>query len=885
MNMKKILTWGMMLAAAFTLTNCAEEIDNPNQQPEINGIPFEIVASAVDTKTQNDGVSTNWVANDNINLFHAVSGSTTYVNDGEFNISEEDLEANRFRGTLNTGENGLTEEAYDWYAFYPYHKNVTTPKNTSNHYFEVGCKASSNQTQAGNNSMTHIAGAYYPIAGKASAVSATSIPEIVMSHVSSLLEVVVKNDSSEPVAVEEIMVSASELLVGTFYIDFSGEIVPASFKSSGDGYTSKTATLKVTDGESIAVGGTAKFYLAVKPFVAATGTELTIVVNGECKKTIEMPKDITFAAGKIRTLNFSYTGSNISGAEAITVAEFSEKDDDATTVYELTGRVTDIYEEYSSFGNMSYYLTDATGTVLIFRMDCDESVGTALTIGDEVTVQGTKTTYNTSPQMNKGGKYVSHRDGCAPPKFSFADNTVTITAAEGETIYYTLDEDTPTIKYDSPIVITENVTVTAIATAEGLLSSLPATEDFIWASPDAPKSVTATLTFDDKSKRTEYSTLIQVWTENGITLTNEKADATTNVGDYYKPARFYKGSKIYVEAPGNIMNIVFNCNNSEYATALNTSITNSSKSGNDVTVTLDGNSTKSPEYQMSAKVFVNSVTVTYMSGEGGGDEPQPELVKLATPNVECVAGETTENTLRFSWEAIENASNYKVVFNGTETEQESTEYTATDLTADTEYTISVIALGDDVNFTNSDAGTATAKTSAASQGGGDEPVENYVAVINVDNINAIKVMGNGSYGDYKDKDVSITVDGLPCIARNICANSKDGNLKMAAKQFIQIKATTGYIYNAGGKVKSIKVWTHPSKDKGDFIYTGSSFNPTNKVTLSKTTEAVQLKDNNDNTVSTTLNVYEVNLDDNNSYFNIKSSSAIWIYKLEVTYAN
>ena len=46
-----------------------------------------------------------------------------------------------------------------------------------------------------------------------------------------------------------------------------------------------------------------------------------------------------------------------------------------------------------------------------------------------------------------------------------------------------------------------------------------------------------------------------------------------------------------------------------------------------------------------------------------------------------------------------------------------------------------------------------------------------------------------------------------------------------------------------------------------------------------------VKDNNDNTVSTTLNVYEVNLDDNNSYFNIKSSSAIWIYKLEVTYAN
>lgn len=138
-----------------------------------------------------------------------------------------------------------------------------------------------------------------------------------------------------------------------------------------------------------------------------------------------------------------------------------------------------------------------------------------------------------------------------------------------------------------------------------------------------PVEITATLTFDDESKRTEYSTLKQVWTENGIILTNEKSDATTNVGDYCEPARFYKGSKIYVEAPGNIVNIVFNCNSGEYATALNNSITNSSKSGNDVTLTLDGNSTKSPEYQMSAKVFVNSVTVTYMSVEGGETPEQP----------------------------------------------------------------------------------------------------------------------------------------------------------------------------------------------------------------------------------------------------------------------
>ena len=57
---------------------------------------------------------------------------------------------------------------------------------------------------------------------------------------------------------------------------------------------------------------------------------------------------------------------------------------------------------------------------------------------------------------------------------------------------------------------------------------------------------TATLTFDDTSKRTSFSTEQQVWTENGITLTNDKSESTSNVADYSAPARFYKNSKIII---------------------------------------------------------------------------------------------------------------------------------------------------------------------------------------------------------------------------------------------------------------------------------------------------------------------------------------------------
>ena len=276
--------------------------------------------------------------------------------------------------------------------------------------------------------------------------------------------------------------------------------------------------------------------------------------------------------------------------------------------------------------------------------------------------------------------------------------------------------------------------------------------------------------------------------------------------------------------------------------------------------------------------FVKKVS---SSSEGGGETPEP--VQLTMSEITCSV--QTANSLTFEWSAVANASNYEVTFNnGTPETVDVPTYEATGLQAGTSYTISVKAVGDGTNYTTSEPKTAKGTTKAAEQGGGDEPVESYVAVINVANVNAVKPMGTGTYGEYKDQDVPITVDGLPCVARNICANSKDGTLKMAAMQFIQLQKDKGYIYNTGGKVKSVKVWTHPSKDKVDFMYIGSS-KATTQVELTSTTETVQLKNNNDQSVATQLNVYEVNLGDNNSCFNIKSSGALWIYKLEVTYTN
>ena len=121
----------------------------------------------------------------------------------------------------------------------------------------------------------------------------------------------------------------------------------------------------------------------------------------------------------------------------------------------------------------------------------------------------------------------------------------------------------------------------------------------------------ATLSFADKANRTEFSTSKQVWSQNGITFTNNKLSSTNAVADYSNPVRCYAGSNIVIEASGNITKIVFDCNSSSYASALKDSIGGAATvSGNQVTVALDGAETSFTVASLTAQVRLNAVTVT-----------------------------------------------------------------------------------------------------------------------------------------------------------------------------------------------------------------------------------------------------------------------------------
>ncbi|MBQ6613370.1 MAG: hypothetical protein IIX19_06580 [Alistipes sp.] len=123
---------------------------------------------------------------------------------------------------------------------------------------------------------------------------------------------------------------------------------------------------------------------------------------------------------------------------------------------------------------------------------------------------------------------------------------------------------------------------------------------------------TSTLTFDNKAKRTAFSSASQTWEENGITFVNDKSQSTSAVADYAKPARCYANSKITVSTEGEISKIVFDCNSTSYATTLKNSIGSSATVSSDkVTVVLNGQESFVIN-KLTAQVRLDAVTVTYM---------------------------------------------------------------------------------------------------------------------------------------------------------------------------------------------------------------------------------------------------------------------------------
>lgn len=103
--MKKIFYISLGAAMMLCLTNCAktEEPGKPGivPGPEEQVLDFSLYAATPTLKTVNDGLDTKWASGDAINLFHAAAGQKTYINDGKFTLSSEDVVNGLFKGKLS----------------------------------------------------------------------------------------------------------------------------------------------------------------------------------------------------------------------------------------------------------------------------------------------------------------------------------------------------------------------------------------------------------------------------------------------------------------------------------------------------------------------------------------------------------------------------------------------------------------------------------------------------------------------------------------------------------------------------------------------------------------------------------------------------------------
>lgn len=304
--MKKILTMGLMCAATLAFTNCDKQDVEPQVPAEKT--PFTIIASAVDTKTANDGLKTVWAENDALNVFHAVAGTTDYGTNDKFTFTGAD---NKFTGevALDAGK------SYDWYALYPVNINpkyvLTTPAGAKDGdgWAYIGHKGGANQNKY--NSKEHLCGTLCPLYGVAKSVPANTAASITMKHIASVVKIVVTNQNETPLTISTVTFTAPEDIVGSYFMNFTDPDNVLCTKS-GDGFVSSTATLNVVGGTELAKGASAELYIPIKPFAAKSGQKLSISVNGYSKE-VTLDKNIDFQAGHIVPVNFKYNKSATSG--------------------------------------------------------------------------------------------------------------------------------------------------------------------------------------------------------------------------------------------------------------------------------------------------------------------------------------------------------------------------------------------------------------------------------------------------------------------------------------------------------------------------------------------------------------------------------------------
>ena len=383
--------------------------------------------------------------------------------------------------------------------------------------------------------------------------------------------------------------------------------------------------------------------------VENAGTKFTVIAKEN--EGFARTANVVFSADGCDDIKVAVSqDANPNAAIEATVAEFLAAKEDDTTLYRLRGTITNVAE--TTYGNFD--LTDETGTVYIYGLCSPEGATkywatSGAQLGDDIELITVRTSHSSTPQ-GKNAIFVEKQRPGTIAFWSFEKTSASFTSEGGvneiKVSAYNLkgdvelefkageDGDWFEADYDNGVLTisadvnssTEALNAT-LYVRSGDLEQVITISQAAYVEPgeggDEPVLVekTATLSFANKAQRTTFTTSQQIWEQNGITLTNDKASSTNAVADYANPARFYAGSQLTINAPGAIKSITFDCNSSSYATAMKNSIGTVSGvtvtvSSDKVTVTFaEANSTDFVVAKMTAQVRMDSLSVAYMGEE------------------------------------------------------------------------------------------------------------------------------------------------------------------------------------------------------------------------------------------------------------------------------
>lgn len=238
----------------------------------------------------------------------AGSMSVAWENSDELSVVVANSRVQAYRFYKASDENAFYTENFapkagtnEYFAVFPYDGSHDSYSGS----FVTGTVdiATGTQTQTKVSDASHIDA---PLYGYAS-VEGSAEPVIDMHHLSTLIKVLVRNDSGTEIDIREISLSSEDAILGGRFKVGGKETAPETELEEGG---VNSVSLTVTDG-ALEAGETGEFYLTCAPFILEEGENLTVSIDlgGEVKNVVKTAPSggWNFKAGTFNTTEIPVT--------------------------------------------------------------------------------------------------------------------------------------------------------------------------------------------------------------------------------------------------------------------------------------------------------------------------------------------------------------------------------------------------------------------------------------------------------------------------------------------------------------------------------------------------------------------------------------------------